>query len=222
MKDVLITAGISCLVLLGYGFSTAYFPEESNNHRKSEVPLSLKNSGLTPAPSLSVAPSEVKAPIPFPLHTGDFIAFKEALGFKESRGRYSCINTLGYMGKYQFGRATLAVLGVRDTLLFLNSPELQESVLEANIARNKWILRSEIATASGRTIQGIHITESGLIAAAHLAGPGNVKKYIRSNGRKSVEDAFGTSVEDYIRRFAGYDLSTIKAKQKVKVYGEHY
>ena len=35
-----------------------------------------------------------------------FIGFKEAVGFKESQGRYSVINTFGYMGKYQFCRGT--------------------------------------------------------------------------------------------------------------------
>ncbi len=224
MKEVLIAVGISSLALLGYGFSTSSISEVSDNLRVKSAPLFSKNKGLMPSPAISVALSVEKDPvnIPFPLVAGDYIAFKEALGFKESRGRYRCVNTLGYMGKYQFGKATLAVLGIQDTLSFLHSPQLQEAVLEANIARNKWILRQEIAYASGKTINGIRITESGLIAAAHLAGPGNVKKYLRSNGGKSMEDAYGTSVEDYIRHFAGYNLSTIKAKQKVRVNGEHY
>ncbi|MFB1040089.1 MAG: peptidoglycan-binding protein LysM, partial [Polaribacter sp.] len=37
----------------------------------------------------------------------DFIAFKEAVAFKESQGKYEVVNTLGYLGKYQFGRTTL-------------------------------------------------------------------------------------------------------------------
>lgn len=224
MKEILIAIGISCLILLGYGFSTSSSPEAKKDLVLSLVPLSLKNRGLISTSAFAIPPSEKKETvgIPFPLVTGDYIAFKEALGFKESRGRYRCVNTLGYMGKYQFGSATLAVLGIKDTLSFLHSPELQESVLEANIARNKWILRHEIASASGKTINGVPITESGLIAAAHLAGPGNVKKYIRSNGGKSMEDAYGTTVEDYIRHFGGFDLSSIKAKQKVIVNGEHY
>ncbi|WP_188370529.1 hypothetical protein [Muriicola marianensis] len=224
MNEVLIAIGISCLILLGYGFSSSSSPKAKNDLGTTLVPLSLKNRGLISPPAFSIPHSEKKdaVRIPFPLVAGDYIAFKEALGFKESRGRYSCVNTLGYMGKYQFGSATLAVLGIKDTLSFLHSPELQESVLEANIARNKWILRHEIASASGKTINGVPITESGLIAAAHLAGPGNVKKFIRSNGTNSMEDAFGTTVEDYLRYFAGFDLSSIKAKQKVRVNGEHY
>ena len=40
-----------------------------------------------------------------------YVAFKEAIAFKESQGKYSAINTLGYLGKYQFGITTLDVLG---------------------------------------------------------------------------------------------------------------
>jgi len=41
-----------------------------------------------------------------------FHGFKEALAFKESRGDYFTVNTLGYLGKYQFGRTTLELLGI--------------------------------------------------------------------------------------------------------------
>ena len=37
----------------------------------------------------------------------NFVGFKEALAFKESQGKYRVINTLGYLGKYQFGSTTL-------------------------------------------------------------------------------------------------------------------
>jgi hypothetical protein len=42
--------------------------------------------------------------IPF---TGNlFIGFKEALGYRESENKYKTVNSLGYLGKYQFGNAT--------------------------------------------------------------------------------------------------------------------
>ena len=37
----------------------------------------------------------------------DFVGFKEALAFKESQGKYTAVNTFGYLGKYQFGKTTL-------------------------------------------------------------------------------------------------------------------
>ena len=111
-----------------------------------------------------------------------FIGFKEALGFKESGGNYFTVNTYGYLGKYQFGKETLKMIGIHSTSKFLKNPELQEKAFLANAERNKWILRREIAKFSGKKINNIIITESGILAAAHLAGPGNVKKYLRSYG----------------------------------------
>ncbi|MFD0975967.1 peptidoglycan-binding protein LysM [Salinimicrobium gaetbulicola] len=149
-----------------------------------------------------------------------YIAFKEALGFKESGGDYKIINDFGYMGKYQFGRGTLKMIGIKDTNLFLNNPDLQEAAFYANTSRNKWILRRDIARFQDKVINGVKITESGILAAAHLAGAGNVKKYLRSGGAFSFNDGFGTSIKHYFRKFAGYDTSFVvpdrKAKAKIK------
>ncbi|WP_324719486.1 peptidoglycan-binding protein LysM [Salinimicrobium sp. HB62] len=146
-----------------------------------------------------------------------YVAFKEALGFKESGGDYKVINEFGYMGKYQFGRGTLKLIGVRDTNLFLNSPDLQEAAFYANASRNKWILRKDIKQFQDKVINGIKITESGILAAAHLAGPGNVKKFLRSNGTNSFSDGFGTSIKHYFKKFEGYDTSFVVPDRKAKV-----
>lgn len=146
-----------------------------------------------------------------------FVGFREALAFRESRGDYSVINDFGYMGKYQFGRSTLQMIGINDTERFLNDPKMQESAFKAYAARNKWILKRDIERYSGRYVNGVYITESGILAAAHLAGPGSVKKFLRSGGEDVFEDAFGTSVRHYLRRFSGYDTSFIKANKDAKV-----
>lgn len=143
--------------------------------------------------------------------------FKEALAFKESQGRYGVVNTFGYLGKYQFGLGTLNLMGVYDSKEFLNDAALQERTFETNIARNKWILRRDIKRFNGKRIRGVQITESGILAAAHLAGAGNVKKYLRSYGKNDVADAYGTSISYYIKRFAGYDISEIEQKRNAKV-----
>lgn len=145
-----------------------------------------------------------------------FVAFKEALGFKESGGNYSIVNDFGYLGKYQFGRGTLKMIGIRDTNLFLNTPDLQEAAFFANTSRNKWILRKEISRFQDQVINGVTITESGILAAAHLAGAGNVKKYLRSGGANSFRDGFGTSIKYYFKKFGGYDTSSIVADQRAK------
>lgn len=183
-----------------------------------EIPDSLKvmaNSEIF-APQSSIALLEEDEVTP-PFLGKAFNGFKEALAFKESQGKYHRVNTLGYLGKYQFGSSTLNLMGVYDMDDFLSNPELQEKAFEANIARNKWILRRDIKRFKGKTIGGIQVTESGILAAAHLAGAGNVKKYLRSYGQNDVTDAYGSSISYYMKKFAGYDISNIKQQKNAKV-----
>ena len=155
-------------------------------------------------------------PIYVPYLGKSFNGFKEALAFKESRGNYFSVNTLGYLGKYQFGAETLKLIGIYNPNQFLYNPQLQEKAFLANAARNKWILRKDIKRSVGKTIAGVKITESGILAAAHLAGPGTVKKYLRSNGNFNFSDAYGTNVNHYMKKFSGYDTSFIKAEKRAK------
>jgi hypothetical protein len=154
---------------------------------------------------------------PFSPYLGkSFVGFKEALAFKESRGDYFIVNTLGYLGKYQFGAETLKLIGIHNPTLFLKTPQLQEKAFIANTERNKWILRRDIRNFAGKKVNGILITESGILAAAHLAGAGSVKNYLRSYGIDNFEDSYGTSISYYMKRFSGYDTSFIKANKKAK------
>ncbi|MFN3640621.1 MAG: peptidoglycan-binding protein LysM [Flavobacterium sp.] len=146
-----------------------------------------------------------------------FAGFKQALAFKESQGKYRLINPFGYMGKYQFGMGTLRTVGIRDSIAFLNSPKLQEDAFKALLAINKHELRSEIETYEGKVINGVVITESGLLAAAHLGGAGSVKKFLRSNGKSGFRDGFGTSLKSYIKNYGGYDTSLIVPNKNAKV-----
>ena len=108
-------------------------------------------------------------------------------------------------------------MGVYSATKFINDPSLQEKVFYTNISRNKWILRKYIKYFVGKKVRGVEITESGILAAAHLAGPGNVIKYLYSNGRKDVKDAYGTSLADYLQKFSGYDISEISAIRNPRV-----
>ena len=153
--------------------------------------------------------------IPFTGKT--FAGFKQALAFKESQGKYHKVNSLGYMGKYQFGISTLATVGVYDSLSFINNPKLQERAFRALLSQNKWELRYIIKKYEGKEINGVLITESGILAAAHLGGVGSVKKFFKSGGLRDKKDAYGTSILNYIKKFSGYDTSLIQAVQSAKV-----
>jgi hypothetical protein len=153
--------------------------------------------------------------IPF---TGNFfIGFKEAIGYRESESKYKKVNSLGYLGKYQFGIETLRSVGVRNSTAFLNSPEMQEKAFIALLAQNKWELKKEIEKYSGTLLNGIYVTESGILAAAHLGGPGTVKKYFKNKGKRFFRDAYGTSIQSYMKAFGGYDTSFIVADSNATV-----
>ena len=138
-----------------------------------------------------------------------FLGFCYDLGFSESSGNYRAVNRLGYLGKYQFGRSTLKWVGIHNTSRFLNSPLLQEKAFEALISKNKWVLRDYIDKFNGQSINGVKITESGLLAAAHLGGAGNVMKFLDSNGEIVFRDANRVPITKYMKRFVDYDVSEI-------------
>jgi hypothetical protein len=146
-----------------------------------------------------------------------FIGYKEAIAFKESQGKYKKINEIGYMGKYQFGVETLKTIGIFDSLSFLNSPKMQEKAFVALLAKNKWELKDEIAEYEGDIVGGVRVTESGILAAAHLGGVGSVKRFLKSNGARKCRDQNGASVKSYMKDFGGYETSGIKANKKAKV-----
>nr|WP_322623910.1 peptidoglycan-binding protein LysM [uncultured Flavobacterium sp.] len=147
----------------------------------------------------------------FPFTGKSYIGFKQAIGIKESQGLYKLVNRYGYMGKYQFGKAALRSVGITNSKKFLNNPGLQERAFKALLSKNKWELRKEIGRYEGKVIRGIKITESGILAAAHLAGANSVKTFLSTNGRNGYRDGFGTSLKSYIKRFGGYDTSNIIA-----------
>ena len=178
----------------------------------------------SPAPKSDIIDYSVKLNInaniyvPVPFTVRDFVGFKNFLGFFESGSNYKKVNRFGYLGKYQFGKGTLKMYGVRNLSEYRLNPELQEKVFLMNVMRNKWILRREISWYSNRYLNGTYISESGIIAAAHLSGPGNVKKFLRSHCNPDLDkrDANGTSISDYLNIFKDYDLENIPAIQKPK------
>ena len=132
--------------------------------------------------------------------------FLEDLGFRESSGNYKAVNQYGYLGKYQFGRKTLNNLGYENisNRQFLSDPSIQEQAMEDLLIHNKKILRRYIKKYEGKVINVILITESGLLAAAHLAGPGNVKKFFKKG--YEFRDGNGTKMTSYMKKFSNYQL----------------
>ena len=158
--------------------------------------------------------------------------FLTDLGARESGGNYKAFNRYGYAGKYQMGEAALIDAGyykkpsgrfnndwsgiftgrdgVKSIKDFLNNPVAQENA-QIIFKKRQWGYLKAVGAHNyiGTVINGYTITPSGLLAAAHLKGAGSVAKYLKSNGKVIEKDAFGTSVETYMKRFAGYDVKEI-------------
>jgi hypothetical protein len=138
-------------------------------------------------------------------HKEELENFLYAIGYRESTNRYDVVNRWGYMGKYQFGRSTLRGLGFQVTKKeFLSNPQLQEEAMMALLLHNKEKLQKYIDVFDGKTINGMYISESGILAAAHLGGQGSVKRFFK-NG-KVFKDGNGTKITSYMKKFSGYDI----------------
>lgn len=209
MKKKILIIALCALITTAFTKDKHLFFKESK-----EVRFNLPKVNAIVTVQKDIEPFKV---IHTPAVDNMYIGFKEAIAFKESRGNYRKVNRLGYLGKYQFGETTLNRIRIYDTNSFLNDPKLQEDAFYALCSLNKWILIRDIKRSVGKKINGVEITESGILAAAHLAGAGNVKKYLRSNGEHNAYDAFGTDVQQYMKKFAGYDTSFIKPVKNARI-----
>jgi len=74
----------------------------------------------------------------------------------------------------------------------------------ALLKQNKRSLRKYIEKYDGEIVHGVLVTESGLLAAAHLGGAGSVKKWVRTG--KVRRDGNGVKITSYMTKFSGYKL----------------
>jgi hypothetical protein len=65
-------------------------------------------------------------------------------------------------------------------------------------------MKSHIKKYDNKVVNGILVTESGILASTHLAGPSNVKRWLDSGVR--FKDGLGTSIRHYMETFEGYNL----------------
>lgn len=148
----------------------------------------------------------VKVTPPRPL--GGLQSFMTRLGNSEGLGSYSTVSDRGYLGKYQFHPNTLLQMKFDVSAdEFLSSPELQDSALVTYLRMNARQLRRPIREFVGKPYNGVYITVAGILAGAHLVGPGGVLAFFYPDkyNHRTV-DGNGTQVSDYMKKFAGYDL----------------
>jgi hypothetical protein len=159
-----------------------------------------------------------------------YIDFLQALASAESSNQASTVNQLGYAGLFQMGEMALQDAGYyrgdstrgvndwtgswsgRDGINslndFLSNPQAQVDA----ITRYHQIIENYISTQGlrqyiGTTVSGVLITESGMVAGAHLVGMGNLRDWLRSGGTYVPRDGNKVPITSYAARFAGYAIN---------------
>jgi len=136
--------------------------------------------------------------------------FKKTLARYESGNNWKEYNRFGFIGKYQFGKSALDATGYGNISLesFKMNPasfpeQEQEKAMDVLLKINESVMKTTINKFVGLImLDTIRITRMGILAAAHLAGPANVKEFLDSFGQKNVKDRLGTHVSDYISLFS--------------------
>lgn len=141
--------------------------------------------------------------------TGDLMS---RLRQRESGGNYGVRNKLGYSGAYQFGAPALETVGYLKPGTgkygnkalqnpenwtipggleqYMANPAIQDEAMRRLMNSNKRTLTNMGLINQNTAPQEIN----GMLAAAHLAGPGGVKKMLRGGNPR---DAFGTGAREY-------------------------
>lgn len=194
MKNLKLVVLVSLLSTFGMAINSFTKPLAIPIELEPERPLALFTS--PPPTTLNVKIPIIKSHSKF-LHD---------LGFRESSNNYKIVNQYGYLGKYQFGRKTLNSIGMENisNRKFLSSPELQEEAMQRLMTSNYKSLRRYINKYEDKIVHGVLITKSGVLAAAHLGGAGNVRKWFRRG--VVFKDANGTKITSYMKQFGGYKL----------------
>lgn len=139
----------------------------------------------------------------------------DLLAVMESGNDYSIKNSKGYLGRYQFGKSTLNALQNKYNLTpwqnennFLSSQSLQDLYINYLIIDTlDYIKRNDLEKYLNKIVTGSKrfktitapLNVYGMLAAAHLAGSNNLKKFLTTGYNP---DDGETSLSDYAALFS--------------------
>ncbi len=155
--------------------------------------------------------------------------FFSALRHMESRGNYRAVNSLNFIGAYQFGEAALIDLGyvrkdgdpydnnfgggftgkhgIRSVKDFLNNRSVQDRAAKTWMKTMwRYIEADGLARYAWTKVGGVSLSPSGMLAATHLLGTGALKQFIKSGGNANIRDPYGMPLVSYIDTLGGYDI----------------
>ena len=154
-------------------------------------------------------------------------AYFAQIGKSESNGNYGAVNSIGYVGKYQFGYLALidggyvkksvrsnAQLnnpnswtgkdGISSLDDWLSNEAVQEEAMCAYTKRNYNTMCKIGAVSSDQSPEDV----AGMLAVAHLLGPGGAKNFRNGQGGS---DAFGTTGAAYFQK-GRYSVASLAPK----------
>lgn len=158
----------------------------------------------------------------------DYVCFLEKLAMRESQGGYNIHNDGSqYLGRYQIGRDVFQQIGFKDEndnwteLAELLNVKDDNDFLESEIAQEvailfaiRWDYQSILVYQDnqhiGKTIEGVYVTNSGLVAAGHLIGCKKLHKaFVGTIPWSEAVDGKKTSALVYMKEMGGLDLSGV-------------
>jgi len=144
----------------------------------------------------------------------NYDSYASAIGARESNNNYAAVNTLGFLGKYQFGAAALEDIGLLkkgaskggNSALnnpsnwtipggkeaFLSDPAAQEDAMKRYTASNLRTLKKIGVLGKNASPSDV----ASALAASHLVGPGGAKKTLSGEDQS---DAYGTKSSEYMK-----------------------
>jgi hypothetical protein len=114
-----------------------------------------------------------------------------------------------YFGLFQIGKKERAIAGYGDITdqVFMNHESIQILTMVSLLKINKKYMQSYIDKYSGKIIDGILVTESGILALCQL-GTGTAQEYL-SSGTIPAVDPYGNKPRELLK-MGGYKLNLDK------------
>lgn len=136
--------------------------------------------------------------------------FMQKVAKIESGDNHRVVNQYGMLGKYQFSPSTIRLLGFHQSKQeFLKNPHLQDTVMVKYIYVNQQELEHLIERYEGKTVKGVKLTRASILAGAHFAGSGGVRRFLTNPDDVGIIDGNGMTLPVYMSKFKNVHLPPI-------------
>lgn len=233
MVDMLISRSMDLGQILAQGRSdkaraaldTAFAPPDPRGEQGAIQP-SANPAGLDPR---IIGAVDSQSPL------GPTLAGSESGGSFTARNSVEGSGGTGHFGRGQFSRGRLedakragVIPGDMTPEQFMASPEAQRRVEQWHVDDIRQGIRSRgLDRFEGQTLNGVPITEQGMINVAHLGGQGGLAQFLESGGKYNPADANGTRLSDYLAmgardaaQSAGDPMSNPRVAQLMRIAGD--